>query len=521
MKNIISKKVWVLLFAMFFLGSCSDILDYDDPNHKNTDSYFNKPEEINQAAIAIYSAFHYNSMFGWRWPEMFDALANEFDGKPAALANEANIAAIQNYQFNNTNDAVSGYWKLLYRMILRSNLVIYKGEEYLTNNSASEVVSKSLGDAYFLRGWAYTQLAFYWGRVPLRLSYVDEGNGDAPRASKAEEVWAVAETDLKKAQTLLPDTWDAPNLGRATKGAATGFLGKLYLYNKKYTEAEAEFAKLEGKYTLLAANQWLDNFGETNENNSESVFEIQFEAYAGTNRGTAGFGEPETTSGQPGRETLHAQLYSWTDWSNWAFQPRRVKDFQYQSETETAYIDPRAALTFYGGIGDQTYCDNCTEGVKPFDFKQFGYWYKKYTNKENKPSENTAETSNNWRLLRYADILLMRAECKLNGAATDIPGSMELINQVRRRIGAFEYKKVYSKEQAFELLKRERQLEFMGEQVRFNDLKRWGILKETMNIETQALFGKNAVEDKHYFFPIPQVEIDSNIGLGPVANNWN
>ena len=140
-------------------------------------------------------------------------------------------------------------------MILRSNLGSLQGSDsILTKNGADPIVSRSLGDAHFLRGWAYSQLAFHWGSVPLRTSYVVEGNGDAPRAP-VEEVWAQAEADFKQAQTLLPETWDAAFLGRATKGAATGFLGKLYLYNEKYAEADAEFAKMDGKYSLLPGSQ--------------------------------------------------------------------------------------------------------------------------------------------------------------------------------------------------------------------------------------------------------------------------
>ena len=145
----------------------------------------------------------------------------------------------------------------------------------------------------------------------------------------ATEVWAQAELDFKQAQTLLPESWPEAMLGRATNGAATGFLGKLYLYNERYAEAEVEFAKMDGQYDLLSAAQWDDNFGETNENNIESVFEIQFHDFAGTG---VWYGDPEV-GGTVGRQNAHAQLYSWTDWSNWAFQPRRVLDFQYNDES--------------------------------------------------------------------------------------------------------------------------------------------------------------------------------------------
>jgi len=121
--------------------------------------------------------------------------------------------------------------------------------------------------------------------------------------------------------------------------------------------------------------------------------------------------------------------------------------------------------------------------------------------------------------MRYADVLLMRAECKLENG--NIPACISFINTVRERIGAFKYTKSYSKTEAFELLKRERQLEFMGEQSRYNDLKRWSLLETTMNPELQTIFGIQPVTAKHYLFPIPQIEIDTNLGLGEVKDGWN
>jgi hypothetical protein len=402
-------------------------------------------------------------------------------------------------------------------MILRSNLVIHKGSQYREKNGPNDIVSRSLGDAYFLRGWAYSQLAFHWGSVPIRTSFITEDNGNAPRAP-VRDVWSQAEADFKQAQQLLPEAWKAEFVGRATYGAATGFLGKLYLYNNKYAEAEAEFAKMDGQYDLLPADEWDDNFGELNENNVESVFEIQFAHVPGTNQ-LYMFGDPEI-SDNPGRQNARAQLYSWADWANWAFQPRRVADFEYRDEDGEDYVDPRASLTFYGGaIGDKTYCDNCPDGAHPFDFNINGYWYRKGINKENKLNEDIIQTGNNVRLMRYADVLLMRAECHIKLGSVN--AGIDFINQVRRRIRAFQYNGTYSPDQAFELLVRERQLEFMGEQMRYNDLKRWGILKETINPELQDLYGAPNVQDKHYLFPIPQIELDTNKEFGPVADGWN
>lgn len=506
---------------LLFTVSCNkDILNYSDPNSINTSSYFKTPDQIQQAAIAIYSGFFYDHMFGWRWNEMYDALANELNPQPPARSNEADVMQFWFYQFNGNSDCISGYWDLLYRMILRANLTIDKGNEYITGNGSNDVVSKAIGDAYFLRGWAYFQLAFNWGKVPLRTKYNQLGNEDAPRAASADDVWAVAEQDFKMAETLLPATWDEDNVGRATSGAAEGFLGKLFLYNKKYDSADLEFAKMNGVYSLLPGASWNDNFGETNKNNQECVFAIQFKFVPGTNIAAAAFNEPEGT-GNPGRENVHPQLFGWNDWNNWTFQARRVNDFVYTDESGNPYTDPRAPMTFYGGIGDNTWCDNCTTGPETYDFATLGYYYKKTLNKEYKETENGLQSSNNVTLMRYADVLLMRAECKIKGSNPDIPAALGFINQVRSRVGAFSYNNTYTADQAFELLKRERQIELMGEQSRFNDIKRWGILKETMDPELSAIGASGAVQDKYYLFPIPQTEIDTNLGFGDISDGWN
>jgi hypothetical protein len=265
----------------------------------------------------------------------------------------------------------------------------------------------------------------------------------------------------------------------------------------------------------------MENFDEINENNEECLFEIQFDYFSG-GEAFAMFGDPEW-GGVRATNTAHVVLYTWRavgGWEDCRFQPMRVKDFQYKDEANNDYVDPRAPLTFYGGIGDNTMLDNSAGGPIPYTYANTDpqiYYYKKYTQMEYERA--TIQSGINTNLMRYADVILMRAECKLESG--DIPGCISLINQVRERIGAFRYTGSYSKAQAFELLKRERQIEFMGEQVRFNDLKRWGILEQTMNPELQVMFGIQPVTAKHYLWPIPQIEIDSNPGLGLVEDNWN
>lgn len=218
------------------------------------------------------------------------------------------------------------------------------------------------------------------GDVPLRLSFDQSENVDAPLSS-AEDVWAVAESDLKIAQSLLKEVGEIPDteLGRATKGSATGLLGKLYLYNDRLPEAEIELAKLEGHYDLLPAEDYLYNFGEINENNIESVFEFQC-TYAGQGGSTAMFTNVEGGSA-PFLNNMMQQLHSWNGWPNWKFQPEKTEVFIYDDESGTEFIDPRGAETFYGGVaGDDTWCDYCPENPnRPYDFEGLQYFWKRKT----------------------------------------------------------------------------------------------------------------------------------------------
>ena len=160
-------------------------------------------------------------------------------------------------------------------------------------------------------------------------------------------------------------------------------------------------------------------------------------------------------------------------------------------------------------------CDEDPNRV--YDFASLSYFYKKKNNKEVKPQESGEGSSlvasgNNIRLMRYADVLLMRAECAFMQG--NPAGCIDFINIVRRRFGMFEYTAVnYSNSEVFDILKHERLMELMGEGSRYNDLKRWGLLEETLNPEFLIIYGSQPVNASHYLFPIPQGELDTNFGI--------
>lgn len=525
MKNILNyrdKIIGVFILSLITFVSCDEeILELSNPEQFTLDTYFETPDQIVQATNAAYVSFFQFWVGSYQWPEIWDVLGNETHATAGALGSyhEVSIIQMMGYQHNETNRTIENLWRVWYQMILRSNLAIDSADLYLAENPANDAVIRSRGEAYFLRGYAYFNLANYWGRVPIRLNFEQSENIDAPLAGSADEVWAVAEADFKIAQSVLKDVGDYPDteLGRATKGSATGLLGKLYLYTNRDGQAEVEFAKLEAHYGLLPAADYLYNFGETNENNIESIFEFQ-SGYQEGDATTAMFTNVENGA-TPSMNNMQPQLHSWNGWPNWKFQPEKEQVFMYQDESGTDFIDPRGAETFYGGTaGDDDWCDYCAvDPNRIYDFAGLEYFYKKKNNRETKPKENgpasgAAVSGNNIRIMRYADVLLMRGEIQLN--LGNAPGCIDYINMVRRRFGMFEYTAgLYTDAQVFDILKHERLLELMGEGSRYNDLKRWGILEETLNPEFQIRYGTQPVSSDHYFFPIPQGELDTNFGI--------
>ena len=191
-----------------------------------------------------------------------------------------------------------------------------------------------------------------------------------------------------------------------------------------------------------------------------------------------------------------------------------------------SYTDPRAAKTFYSGSGvkggDATFCDRCPGGIKQYgDVQKEGQKaWRKYEYYENVNSYGEPESSINGQVIRLADVLLMQAEALIE--SNQISSALPLINKVRARAGAFQFTTLGDQTKARTIVRRERQLELAGEQIRFFDLVRWGTLVTTINAEKQAALGIQPVKDYHVLLPIPQSERDANPTLNAqVKNNWN
>ena len=295
-------------------------------------------------------------------------------------------------------------------------------------------------------------------------------------------------------------------------------LGKAYLFRKDYTKAGTQFEKfingeLKGVYSLVPDYQ--DNFTETNENNSESLFEVQFQESGGTDFNWTG--NPSTSW-----KTVHAISVTYgmegagfSDYlpTHWIFE-----EYKKEKTLDGAY-DPRlrATIAFY----DQSSGDTTAYGRAWFNPTDRIY-PKKYTRDNLGVPYETVESGINYRVLRYADILLMYAEVLNETGRT--AEAYPYIQQVRDRAHLPNLSEVHpgmTQEAMRDQMAHERALEFAIEGQRINDLIRWGWFYNDQKLaELKAHDADfNTWTPGNEYLPIPQQELDANPAISPNTAN--
>ncbi|RFS19285.1 RagB/SusD family nutrient uptake outer membrane protein [Chitinophaga silvatica] len=524
------KKLFAIILGAGMLtsvGCKKSLLDVENPGAYSYETYFTDAPQINEAVIATYAVFLHNGMWSREYYFIMDLMGN--DAKRDAPL-QGDIRPLSDFTFTPANSILTNLWSGLYRMVLRSNVVIDRANAWNPTTDANKALKKQyIAEAKFMRGYANMQLVTLWGRVPLRSSYIESITNLYPKRNSVEELWAAVEADLKDAVTDLPLPKDqaSSDLGRANKGSAIALLGRAYLYQKKYQDANTTLLALtKAPYTYSLSTKFDDLFSQTNQNNPEIVFQVMHATWTDWGIGNQYyvFGGQETWGGKA-THSDRAQEYGFNDWRNVFVSDALVQAYKYKNEKNEDYIDPRAKSTFYGDAasgGKTDYCNHCAEGTIPFPFTESegGYRWRKYQYYEDVKSYGGPQSGINSLVIRYADVLLMIAETYIQ--QNDPNSAQPYINDVRKRAGAFEYTTLGGKDNAMQLLMRERRLELAGEQSRYFDLLRWGLLKTVLNAELKDQYEAETFQDKNVLLPIPQQEKDTNPNVsGDVANSWN
>ena len=495
----------MLIAACYVVVSCDSDLNIDNPNRMTRESYWKSEEEAIKGVNSIYSTLHRGAISRWM-PFYYIVRSDEgWSTSPATdIVNNMDQFVVTDYNYGNAY----GIWGDLYTGVFRANQVISNVPDMAIN---AEVKDRTTGEAYFLRAFFYYNLVSLWGNVPLMLE--PSQPEDKPFITPIAGVWAQIEQDLDSAVSNLPAQYSSENLGRATKGAAQTLLAKALMQQHKYDEALTPLRWMvegEGAGIYDLVDNYRDNFLITTENNKESVFEWQFAI------NPTEFTDNDAATPNHNYGTSLAQFFgpSGIGWSDG--EARRWPIWEMMEETTTTGDrDPRIAASFLYDSTDVGGPEQTMIYGETFAFR-YGtnnnrVWFRKFQNDHWK-NEEGYRSPNNWRFLRYADVLLMYAAC-LNeeGQTTE---AYQYVDRVRQRAGlaALSTAKPGLSQAAFlEQLKHERVTELSGEGHRWNDLARWGDLGPDLASRDAGFANFEVGKDE--ILPIPTAEIDLNPNL--------
>jgi len=498
------KKIYILFGMTLAFASCNtDVLELTNPNGITTDTYWRNENDVNQAMAATYGLFKNvdGGYWGVRGTELTNGRGDDF-----FIRNDVSyLYQLATYTNTADNGAATSLWNIAYRAIFRANQTI----ENVPNvpGLSDELKTRYIAEAKFLRAVNYFNLVINFGDAPLILRVpVDKNDYYYPKSPEAD-VWTQVKQDLTEAAAGLPVEWPSASKGRATKGAAIGYLGKAHLYTGDWASAQATLQQLTTtpfSYSLTA--NFGDNFSQNTENNSESVFEIQLADVGGTNP-WGGENASESLGVTTAQEFAPQEVSGWFEVS---FTDKLFNAFQ-QERTVSGDLDPRMYATMAWNYPGSTFYN------KPFsDFTLlFGYStlikkYQNYTQTNELVGSSGAvnyTSSNNERAMRYADVLLMLAEAVTQQG--NPAQAYTYVNAVRQRANLAVLPAGYTKDQMMAEIRHQRMLEFAREGFRFYDLRRWGLLQsEISNSDKQGR--ENFNTSQHSYFPTPQSEVDSN-----------
>lgn len=479
--------ILVFLGSVFLINGCNDSdLELTNPTQLSPETFFKNEAQVQASVNAVYANLQTIGMYSRHMFFMMDNMAHENSGNPQL---EADKVEYLNFSFDSSHGGISDYWNSCFRGINKANFVL--GNQEAINAIPESLMGqarkdKYLGEAKYLRALYYFYLVTRFGDLPLIIDVPESPTGIA--RSPKEEIYQQIITDLQEASTTLLDK-GAEESGRATKGAAYALLGKVYLYQKNYSAALEAFDKVTG-YTLEADFQ--NNFLEETEHGPESIFEVEYNDDLGDgskwNSNVSGAG--------PNEVTFRGQEYGMFDWFN-VYPADNLLD-EYEDG------DIRFKETFYT-VGDTTGAGVAITSI-PND-RRAGW--RKYQNYYKDANEDQA-SGINMKVIRYADVLLMMAECA--NEIQDQATAIGYINQVRERAELPDLSTSLSKQQVFDAIVHERKVELAGEQVRFPDLVRWGLASEVL-----GQYGFQS--GKSELLPIPDSEISTNENINSADQN--
>lgn len=509
-KNIIGATL--VAFPLLSLTSCVD-LDQEPLSSVSVDSFYSSESELTVAVNGIYEVFTEDGFYGiFNNQSVYLGDLQTDYVKSGANTNSAHIREISNFNVSTSNIFMIDAWNEHYKGINLANQLIDKV-------AASGSLSQSLkdrfeGEAKFLRAVYYFNLVRYFGDVPVILHSNDAENH---ARNTLDEVYTQIVNDLKDAEKKIPESQTGSD-GRATSGAATALLSKVYLVwaqtsltltdeeKKSRIQLASNYASKtikSQKYSLL--DKFIDNWSVDKKNGKEHIFSIQHDRSVNPNvSGHCTFAmlwsdsEPVliTTSAKYWEEQEAQDQRRDGSWAKRLYNPNTGEDFVFKTPLFRKYIDS-------------------------LNYAAYG---------------NSAGQSTNTTYLRYAEVLLIKAEAD-NELYGPTDSAYIALNEIRSRAYWNPYLKAYqtpadgrpielkglTQEEFRKEVRDQYFKEFIIEGHRWHDLVRWHILVKYVKEQYLAHGGKTTdlkyqnISKRNYRLPLPNDQLALNKNL---TQNW-
>jgi hypothetical protein len=476
------KKLAIFLSIVSLIACEHELINLSPVSELTSSNFYESEEDFNNALIAAYDVLQEKNSI--------DFILSEIKSDNGTEMKYQYEKDIDNFSVSQTNELISDFWKIAYRGIFRTNIIL---EKIVDADFAVEKKNIITGQTKFIRAYIYFDLVRYFGDVPLATTVLKLSESVEHKRNPADEVYQLIETDLQEASSLLPSVYaDSKDIGRITKGAANAMLAKVFLTRKKYTEAktslESVIGDTEAAYQLLP--DFDDVFSLENQNSKEIVFAIQY----------------STATGGEGNNFMNI------------FGP----------------INPQADVSLGGGAEHNRPTADLIRAYEPGDTRKAatlseyvavgGDTVNTPYNRKYLVAQNVNDSGLDWPVIRFSDVILMYAEV-LN-ELDDLSGAITQINKVRERafgdqLHNFDQTSVPNKEAFRTRVLNERRVELAFENHRWFDLVRTDKALEFLQVENrlqdwrtgQILISLDLnMQPYQTLYPIPLDEIELSNG---------
>lgn len=509
-----------ILLVIAVAGCSKDFLEVEPVGQLTSENFLKNDNDVKLATMGIYNKIQQNYSAG-AWASVHFIKNLPSDDVKCAGPNSGDTPEYQyldDFNITSDNSRFATIWTNFYSTINSCNTII---ENVGSNPEATNGMKTMVGEAQALRAFTYLDLVIMFGGVPLMtVNPTQASEFSKPRATP-EEIYALIEADLLAAIEVLPvkSAYAPIDRFRFSQGTAQALLGKAYLYQKKYSDAATVLGSVIGSNEYSLEPTYSDIWSKTHEFGVESIFEISYTSQENYGWGNFPWGggnesniemqlegpraDPDGSFDFSGLDTTQLDIIG-----GWGFNlpSKEIGDLLYSNPADLRIKGSLVSETDYFAAGGAYQPDEY-----PYDYE--GYLRLKYANRASEttdPATGQPELNfgSNYRIIRYADVLLMAAEA-YNMSSNDADAQLEL-KKITDRAGIDAHTE--SGSALFNQIVIERAKELCFEGSRYWDLVRWGMANSQMSdIGFQT--------GKHELFPIPLNEILSNTMMNEEDQN--